>query len=159
MRKVSSGSLLRALRRLRTLTGGQRTLLLEATVRLALVRLAIVLVPFRLIAPRLAAPVREASAQDTADVARLRQVSWAIEAVSRRAPWRCKCLEQGIAAKLMLRRRRFANTLYLGVTRDNEQLVAHAWLRSGDVCVTGGSDVARYAVVSTFADEPGSTEC
>ncbi len=152
MPKGSSGSLRRGLRTLRSLSWADRGLLVEATLRLAAARMALLLVPFRLVSRHLGVPRRE-TAQDQGDRALLRRVSWAIGAVSRRAPWRCKCMEQGIAAKMMLRRRRLANTLYLGVARGDQQIEAHAWLRSGTVYVTGGAGRERFSVVSTFADE------
>jgi hypothetical protein len=77
-------------------------------------------------------------------------VAWGIGAAARRVPWRSKCLEQAIAAKMMLRRRGVHSTLYLGVTR--EPTGAHAWVRVGGWNVTGGQDVSRYAVVASFAD-------
>lgn len=135
----------------RRLSSADRGLLVEATLRLAVARLAL-LIPFRFVSPHLGAPMQETS-DDGADRALLRRVSWAIGAVSRRAPWRCRCLEQGIAAKMMLRRRRLPNTLYLGLARGERQLEAHAWLRSGTVYVTGGEGRERFSVVSTFADE------
>jgi hypothetical protein len=59
----------------------------------------------------------------------------------------------------MLHRRGIPSTLYLGVAKpspgSDTPLEAHAWLRSGAVHVTGGARVDRYAVVATFADEPG----
>jgi hypothetical protein len=66
---------------------------------------------------------------------------------------------QAVAAKLMLRRRGLPNTLYLGVAREDARrdspVLAHAWLRSGAVDVTGATDVSRYAVVGRFSD-PGA---
>ena len=67
-------------------------------------------------------------------------------------PWTNKCLEQAFAAKMMLRRRGLSNTLYLAVARDIT-LEAHAWVRSGSVCVTGQADFDRYTIVARFADE------
>lgn len=90
---------------------------------------------------------------EEADRAVLHRVRWAIGAVSRRAPWRCMCLEQSVAAKMMLRRRGIASTLYLGVARDSgESIQAHAWLRSGSAYVTGGETRSLYTIVSTFAE-------
>ena len=152
MQKALFGSFRRATRTLRSLSWADRRLLVEATVLLAMVRFALVLLPFRLVARHLGAPRQESDA-DVTERPVLRRVAWAIDAVSRRAPWRCKCLEQGIAAKMMLRRRRLANTLYLGVARGDREIEAHAWLRSGTMYVTGGSDNQRFSVVSTFADE------
>jgi hypothetical protein len=152
MRRASFGSFRKGLRTLRSLSWADRGLLAEATLRLATARLALLFLPFSFLSPRLGVPMKE-TGEDTTDYMLLRRVAWAVGAVSRRAPWRCKCLEQGIAAKMMLRRRRVTNTLYLGVARGDRQLDAHAWLRSGTVYVTGGADHERFSVVSTFADE------
>lgn len=131
-------------------------LAIEATAWLALARLAILLLRFPKIAKRLGTPMTE-STQDDDEHFRLvlRRIKWAIGAVSRRAPWRCKCLEQAIAAKMMLRRRNIPSTLYLGVAREKSgaSAQAHAWLRCGSYYVTGGEDRLPYTVVSTFADE------
>lgn len=143
-------------RRLLGLTWRERALLVEAGVWLAAARLVVVAVPFRWLVPRLGAHMAESP--PAGDAARLAGIGWAIRAVATRTPWRSMCLEQAITAKAMLRRRRIPNTLYLGLTRapagGERPIVAHAWLRSGDVHVTGGAQVGRYAVVSTFAD-PG----
>jgi hypothetical protein len=53
----------------------------------------------------------------------------------------------------MLSRRDLPWTLYLGMARDADQLLAHAWVRSGAVDVTGGDGAEKYAVVATFARE------
>jgi hypothetical protein len=101
------------------------------------------------LARRLGVPQAETPAMTGPDLAS-RRVAWAIGAAARRAPWRSECLEQAIAAKAMLRRRGIASTLYLGMARD--PVTAHAWLRVGDLNVTGGRDVDRYTVVASFAD-------
>ena len=121
----------------------------EAIAYLALARIAVIAFPFRVLAARLGVRQAETSAVAAPHPA-LHRVAWAIAAASRRAPWRSGCLEQAIAAKAMLRRRRISSTLYLGVGRD--PVAAHAWLRVGDLNVTGGRDVARYAIVASFAD-------
>lgn len=77
------------------------------------------------------------------------RVAWAIGAAARRTPWRSKCLEQAIAAKLMLRRRQVPSTMYLGVALSRD---AHAWLRVGAVDLIGGGGHEGFAVVATFAD-------
>jgi hypothetical protein len=138
---------------------------IEATWRLALARGMIVLLRFPNLAKRLGTPMRESVSDDDLSRKRvLRRIRWAIAAISRRAPWRCKCLEQAIAAKMMLRARNIDNTLYLGVARDSASasssastkssaVEAHAWLRCGSVYVTGGEERGRFTVVSMFADE------
>ena len=127
---------------------------IEALACLAFARLAILLMRFPALSRRLGVPMQE-STQDDDDCNRsvLRRIAWAIGAASRRAPWRCKCLEQAVAAKMMLRRRGLVSTLYLGVARESSASIqAHAWVRCGSYYVTGGEDRARYTVVSTLAD-------
>ncbi|HEX8744014.1 MAG TPA: lasso peptide biosynthesis B2 protein [Thermoleophilaceae bacterium] len=121
----------------------------EAVAYLALARAAVIAVPFRVLARRLGVAQAETPASAGPPPASLR-VAWAVDAAARRVPWRSECLEQAIAAKAMLRRRGIESTLYLGMARD--PVVAHAWLRVGDLNVTGGRDVGRYAVVASFAD-------
>ena len=121
----------------------------EAIACLGLARVAVIALPFRVVARRLGVRHAETPAGAGIDPAS-RRVARAIGAAARRAPWRTECLEQAIAAKAMLRRRGIASTLYLGMGRD--PVAAHAWLRVGDTNVTGGRDVARYAVVASFAD-------
>jgi hypothetical protein len=66
-------------------------------------------------------------------------------------PWQSKCLTEAIVAKLMLRRRKIGSTLYLGVYIENEKMQAHAWLKYGDIFITGRKGSSKFTVVSTFA--------
>jgi hypothetical protein len=61
---------------------------------------------------------------------------------------------QALAATVLLQRHRIDGTLYLGVARVNdtpEGLNAHAWLRCGELVVTGAAERARYTPVASFA--------
>lgn len=81
------------------------------------------------------------------------RIGRAVETISRYTPWESKCLVQAVVGKIMLRRLGLANTLYLGVRGDGGNgLQAHAWLRCGDVILTGGSGRKEFTVVSKFAD-------
>ena len=51
-----------------------------------------------------------------------------IQAAARRLPWESKCFERAIATKIMLSRRNMNAKLYLGVKKEGDGLVAHAWL-------------------------------
>lgn len=82
----------------------------------------------------------------------LRSVTIALARAGRYVPWRCKCYEQAIAAKMILRGKKIRTTLYYGVAKDPEgKLIAHAWLRCGDYIVTGRRGMERFTVVGTFA--------
>ena len=116
---------------------------IEAGVWLIVARVCVRL-PFRALAAVLRSPGYPV-ARLPGDALR---VSRAIHAVSRRISF--TCLEQSIAAKLMLRVRGIPNTLYLGFAGAK----AHAWLESGSFFVTGGDQAASFAVVTAFRDGP-----
>ena len=129
-----------------------RLLFAEAFVRLAFVRLAVLALPGRVVLSRLGAPQTETSREDDPAARELvSRVRWALAAASRRAPWRCKCLEQAIVARKMLESRGIATTLYLGVARRGS-LEAHAWLRCGSRIVAGEAGISAFTVVSTFGN-------
>jgi predicted GIY-YIG superfamily endonuclease len=66
--------------------------------------------------------------------------------------WARKCLVESIAVKRMLRRRHIPATLYLGVAKDNQdRMTAHAWVRSGNIWLTGGRNRHRFTVVGFFS--------
>jgi hypothetical protein len=128
-----------------------RLLLLEALIRLGAARLFVALFSGKTVLSRLG-PQAETSDHDDPDAQDLvSRIRWALAAASRRAPWRCQCLEQAIAGKWMLRSRGYATTLYLGLALADE-IEAHAWLRCGSLIVTGGTGEARFAVMSKFGD-------
>lgn len=82
----------------------------------------------------------------------LQKISVAILRGSKYSLWRSKCFEQALAAKTMVRRRHFESTIYFGVYKNpaDEKLMAHAWLISNDEIVTGGPDIDRYTILSSF---------
>lgn len=118
----------------------RRRLMGEALLFLAAARLWLLLVPFRHVAARLG----EATAADTplppepAPPPFVVDISRAVRRTARYVPFRAVCLQQAVAAKLMLRRRGIGSTLHLGVRRPNVgELEAHAWLDAGGVRITG----------------------
>lgn len=132
-----------------------RLLLVEAAVWLGMARLSVMLVPFRRIAPFLGRHMSESTQSIEPGYRNLAErISWAVGTASRHVPWKCECLAQALAGKAMLKRRGVGSTLYLGVAKDNgENLKAHAWLRSGDLFVTGVWNANQFTVISTFAEE------
>ncbi|MDY7031663.1 MAG: lasso peptide biosynthesis B2 protein [Thermodesulfobacteriota bacterium] len=132
-----------------------RMLLLEAALCLGIARLSLVMFRFRRIAPHLGIHMAESSEMVKLDCKDfVKQISWALQTASRHLPWKCRCLAQAIAGKMMFKRRGIGSTIYFGVAKDDkENLMAHAWLRCGDLVVTGERDMNQFSVVSTFAEE------
>jgi hypothetical protein len=124
-------------------------MLIEASILLGMARLAIAVLPFSSIVGRLGgrAESRKDAAADTA--ATSQRVRLAVRRAAAHLPWESVCLPQAIVAKAMLRRRDVPCTLYLGVARRPE-LGAHAWVRAGDIVVTGERGSAQYTIIRTF---------
>ena len=75
---------------------------------------------------------------DTRGEVDLARLSWAIGAAAAKVPWRSDCLLQAVAADRWLRRCGMQPKFFVGVQKEaGGQLEAHAWLRCGDVVVTG----------------------
>jgi len=136
------------------LTSSDRLLFVEAAIWLGVARVALRVMPFRWIARFLGKHMAESP--DRISLVKkdiVERVSWGVRTASRHMPWECKCLAQAIAGKGMFNLRGVRSTLYLGVAKDDgEKLRAHAWLRSGDVFVTGGHRTNQFVVVSSFRE-------
>jgi hypothetical protein len=131
-----------------------KALMVEALVLLAFARLAVLFLPFRWVAKLLGRQAAETGLQhDPQNALVIERVCWMLPTVARNVPWESKCLDQALAAKVMLRRRGIATTVYFGVQHDDHgRLAAHAWLRSGTRYVTGGASRNQFAIINTFAD-------
>ncbi len=114
----------------------RRALLVEVLMALAIARLALLLFPFRHVAHHLGAlapPGEDVSTETEPGDARLaREIGWAVGRMAAHVPFKAVCLQQAIAAKLMLRRRGIRSALHFGIANgegSGESLRAHAWLR------------------------------
>ncbi|MBD0379749.1 lasso peptide biosynthesis B2 protein [Paenibacillus sedimenti] len=81
----------------------------------------------------------------------IKDISKAVRMMSRNTIWESKCLVQAIAGMKMLERRKIESTLYLGTARDtNGKMIAHAWLRSGSIYISGAETMDKFTVVEVF---------
>ena len=91
-----------------------------------------------------------------------RRAAWISRIVNKvcdKTPWESKCLVRALTARSLLHKRRIASTLYLGCGMEDGKMVAHAWLRCGEIYVTGG-DGGNYTTVARFCTEPERrTQC
>jgi hypothetical protein len=129
-------------------------LLVRATLTLALMQLGIRM-PFRTVARVMG--LRDGETSELVDPdqrALATEVGWAIGTAAGHAPWRSTCLAEALAGAAMLRRLRVPTTMYMGVAKDGAQgdgLSAHAWLRCGDVVLTGAAERAQFTTIARFA--------
>ena len=135
----------------------EKVLLLEAFYRLLAARLSLFIFPFRKIAPRMGEHMKETPVEEQPQYNEtLLCIQRALRRAARHTPWESACLVQSIAGKRMLKRRKIPSTLYLGLAKEKNEkrkLKAHAWLRSGNIILTGqeGVSLSTFTVVSMFA--------
>ena len=145
--------------KIRVRSSMERRLLLEAAVWLGLARVAIAIISFRKLARFLGLVQRNsATAPDQAPVkqphedasALSAQIGWAVRSVALRIPQQSTCLTQTLAGAAMLRWRGLPCSLSLGIVKDTNGIAAHAWLRFGDLVLTGAIGHNRFTVISDF---------
>lgn len=128
-----------------------------AWLMLGLARLAIVALPFDVVrrwlgghhdvAPWLhrLRPEQTRAARDVGQLVRL---------AARYTPWTANCLPQALVARSLLIMARQPHTVFFGLRRESSGLMAHAWVASGMVVVTGGYGFGHYTVVGCVAWPP-----
>ena len=135
-----------------TSNGPKKKLLIEAYILLAWARVLKAL-PFSKVSSTLGSRMDETSFEiDPVKIKVLKQVSHAIHIMSKYTFWESQCLIKAIACMKMLERRHIDSTIYFGTARDkNGEMIAHAWLRSGPLYLTGAAEMKGFVVVSKFA--------
>lgn len=96
--------------------------------------------------------IRGEQSEPTETEDNLRKAYWIGKRVCRIAdhtPWESKCLVRSLTARKLLNEAKIPSTLYLGVGKEDDKMIAHSWLRCGELYVTGGNG-ANYATVATF---------
>lgn len=116
----------------------RKRLFAEAVATFVYVKLVLILLPFRKVADMFAGGgTPDGDADKEAQI--LKEIRWAVNMTSKYVPYGKICLVQALAAKRMAARRGILTTAYFGVSRNEEgKLIFHAWLKYGDLIVTGG---------------------
>lgn len=155
--KMNLSPLPRKLRKIIKLSWRDRNILCEAFFISGLVRLAILFISFRKLAVIYGRYGEEATSSSNEEKKEIIfRIGWAVEQISYRTPWKSKCLVKALTAQIMLGKRKISSTLYLGVAKDKEnKLLAHAWVRSGQVIITGARQRAGFKEVARFGNCAG----
>lgn len=137
--------------RLARLGWRNQLLLVEAGLVVTIAALLVAAAPFR-------AAIRTGSrglGRAHGNVADLSRVAWSVSRVAGAMPWRALCLEQGLAAQWLLRRRGFDAVLHYGIGRaTGRELAAHVWVSVDGETVIGGDPDGHFAEVVSY---PGAT--
>ena len=134
------------LARYKRLSKIRRMLLPRAMVFLVIASAAVAWLPFRKAIRISSTGLKRRSAATPEDVV------WAVEAASRRVPWRTVCLQKGLAAQQMLRSAGFDAILHYGARHEPERrdLEAHVWVTIDNYAVIGGEEAGSFTRVATF---------
>ena len=132
----------------------QQKLLVEASLYLLAARLMVSLMPFRNLSRILDKKLEGMAVGETDGVAVVDDISWAVNRAARHLPVRLVCFPQGIAAFLMLRRRRIDSRLYYGISNvPGKNFVGHVWVMYGKKSVTGCEQAHEYTVMMSYPSE------
>ncbi|MBI9014125.1 MAG: lasso peptide biosynthesis B2 protein [Clostridiales bacterium] len=70
---------------------------------------------------------------------------------SKNTPWESLCMVQALTAQKLLNNKEIDSTIYFGLSKDeNNEPIAHAWLKHGGKIVVGEKGVERFSVVARF---------
>jgi len=117
-------------------------------------RASILLFSFKRIAKIMGVQGKETSFEhDKANDIYLKKIQWIVIKVGKNTKWESLCLVQALTALTFLKLKKINATIYLGLLKENSELLAHAWLRSGDFIVTGGKQKDKFTVIETFASK------
>jgi hypothetical protein len=129
-----------------------KLLLFEAFIFLGGARILIAF-PFSKISPLLGVQMEETAININPNNEKiLKNIRHAISIMSNYTFWDSKCIVKAIAGMKMLERRHIESTIYFGIAKDDKgKMIAHAWLRSGPLYITGAEELRRFNEVSKFA--------
>lgn len=116
----------------------------------AFYRMCILAVPMQRIEKMLGYRGEESPVEETLEhIKAAKRIGIHVNRIAEHTPWESKCLVRAMTARKILEKKGISCTLYLGVGKEEDKMVAHAWLRCGPLYVTGG-DGADYGMVAKF---------
>lgn len=147
-------TIVREIRAFLRLNNKTKLLFVEAFINLGKARY-LKTIPFSKVAPSLGEQMKETTFSTiTSNQEDIVNISKAINIMSRYTFWESQCLVKAIAGMKMLEKRKIESTLYLGTAKDEKGgLIAHAWLRSGSLYISGAEVMGGFTVVAKFAKE------
>lgn len=115
-----------------------------------LYRAVILIIPPKIMKKYYGIPDEESPDSESEDNYRkAMRIAYHVNRVAEHTPWESKCLVRALTAQRLLKKEHISTTLYLGVKKEEEKMVAHAWIRTGNFYVTGG-DGKDYTTVARF---------
>jgi hypothetical protein len=132
---------------------GLTWLFIKALFVSAVVKTTLAFLPFSKVTRWMGAANKESSFDAQPEHAKyIHWVRRAVELCNRYSFWETECYTQALTAKILLRRKKIPATLYIGFHKDKTgKFKGHAWLRSGEIIVTGKKSMHEFQVHSFFS--------
>jgi hypothetical protein len=141
--------------KMRRFTPAENFALAEAMVLVVLAAPLLRFTPFRQIGRIASMPLRRAVTDPARQDVLIGRVAWAVSRAAKRSRLRAVCIERGVTAQVMLRRRGIDSTLYFGAAPNTPKgLGAHVWVVAKGVDVCGGEVAKGYAMLAAFPPAP-----
>ena len=134
---------------MRVTTIKEYLLFVESWVLLSLSKLMILFFPFKFIASKIGYPQSETDHENQIG-SNVSDIQIAVTRGAKYIFFRSKCYDQALATTFMLKRRGISSTIYFGVNKDGAQLSAHAWVRCGQLIVSGRRGHEKFTPVAWF---------
>ena len=125
---------------------------------LGICRLAIIAVKFRRLARYFGAEqslTPQIPVIDAIQTQRAKSIGQAVRTAAGYTFWRSDCFPQALTALILLKWYQVPYTLFFGVDNKDPQgeLIAHCWIASGRIAVTGGRPFHKYTIVGVFLSD------
>jgi len=152
MSRARALQFLRKVKKFKTYLLQHKLLILKAFFVTGVMRILLIVVPFKILKKYIGKYDEESSFNiDSINIDIIEKISWAVTKLSIYTPWDSKCFVQALTAQRLLYDKGLESTLYFGVSKslDKGILEAHAWIRCGNIYVTGGNG-EKFCIVAKF---------
>ena len=132
----------------------KQLMFIEAFILSGVYRFMVLYLPFKYVKKRLGVPKKESAKEESVEVYRLaKEIRGGVLLVCKYTPWESKCLIRAMLVQHFLKRKKIATTIYLGVNKDDlNNMKAHAWIRCGEMIVTGQYEKDHFIQVAYFSN-------
>jgi hypothetical protein len=145
-------SIYKKLKTFSSLSGRIKWLLFKAIIISAIVKITLVFRPFKKVLNWLGKINIESDKTSNPESIIIRtDIKTTMMLCNKYTFWKTECYTQALTCKLLLKKYNLPSTLYIGFYKDEVgNYKGHAWLRSYDMILVGGSELDMFTVQSFF---------
>lgn len=132
----------------------KQLMFIEAFILSGIYRFMVVYLPFKCVKKRLGEAKKESPQKESLEAYQMaKEIRSVVLLACKYTPWESKCLIRAMLVQHFLKRKKIATTIYLGVNKDDfNNMKAHAWIRCGEMIVTGEYEKKHFVQVAYFSN-------